>query len=501
MRHQNCSLCSSLKDYERGFQKSGDGTFLPPAAEKLIVLYDLTPRSFNLGGDPPLQIPSSRLLQLRQCPQCETFYLYRTDYEFLWGGSEDEQILERLTNEQALACRENLEPRSDVEATPFQPDTLETAKGKIFDSLKRNKNRIIMKLEAALASGDADTMDEALENLDDGTCDYSELIPILERVAGTEFYYFDDNGAGGLPHPVSEKISFDWQASRVIENIKENAGLESGSITARALKSNDPDLIKTTLERLKNEAVCADKSLIPILTKIVRKDVYKIRDQVLSTPNYHLEELAREVIQIIHKNYKRDETDEYCRLCDTLQDDLKINLECSERFPEAFSSLISNDGYFNSPFRRCPACGIYFNWIDLSAKTGTSHKKGEQLIRLSAKSSRLLENLFSNVPPNDLDPDDVTDFLKNSPLDPLLPVLRKKSYSAPQMIQLFIPHLLRRLEQTNDSSIWEILNNYVSNETERAQEVLEAFRSANGWRTSLLLDLLRLCLTVAAKNN
>jgi hypothetical protein len=109
MRHQNCTICSQLKDYERGFQKSGEGTFLPPAAEKLIVLKDLTPGYFELGGNPPMRVPSSRLLQLKGCPECRTCYLYRTDYEFLYGGTEDEQFLERLTDKQVQACLGTLE--------------------------------------------------------------------------------------------------------------------------------------------------------------------------------------------------------------------------------------------------------------------------------------------------------------------------------------------------------------------------------------------------------
>ena len=44
---------------------------------------------------------SSRKLQLQQCPQCATYYLYRTDYEFLVNGSEDEEELTRLTDEAA----------------------------------------------------------------------------------------------------------------------------------------------------------------------------------------------------------------------------------------------------------------------------------------------------------------------------------------------------------------------------------------------------------------
>ena len=33
--------------------------------------------------------------------KCGTYYLYRTDYEYLVNGSEDEEYLTRLTEEQA----------------------------------------------------------------------------------------------------------------------------------------------------------------------------------------------------------------------------------------------------------------------------------------------------------------------------------------------------------------------------------------------------------------
>jgi len=41
-------------------------------------------------------------LELVQCPECQTYYTYQTEYEYLAFGSEDEQILSRLTTEQAL---------------------------------------------------------------------------------------------------------------------------------------------------------------------------------------------------------------------------------------------------------------------------------------------------------------------------------------------------------------------------------------------------------------
>jgi tetratricopeptide (TPR) repeat protein len=86
-----CSLCGTLLGEEYAFQKNGwpdNNTFLPSAANQLTILRDFRPHD-------------SRLLQLRQCPECHTYYLYRTDYEFLVNGTEDEEFLTRLTNEQA----------------------------------------------------------------------------------------------------------------------------------------------------------------------------------------------------------------------------------------------------------------------------------------------------------------------------------------------------------------------------------------------------------------
>jgi hypothetical protein len=83
-----CRLCSPLKGQEYASQKYGweeNDTFLPEAASKLTVVKDFRPNA-------------SRKLQLRRCPQCGTYYLYRTDYEYLVNGSEDEEFLTRLTD-------------------------------------------------------------------------------------------------------------------------------------------------------------------------------------------------------------------------------------------------------------------------------------------------------------------------------------------------------------------------------------------------------------------
>jgi len=88
---RQCSICSQLADYESAYQKYGhaeDNTYLPAAANSLQVVRDFKQHS-------------SRKLQLQQCPQCATYYLYRTDYEFLVNGSEDEEELTRLADEAA----------------------------------------------------------------------------------------------------------------------------------------------------------------------------------------------------------------------------------------------------------------------------------------------------------------------------------------------------------------------------------------------------------------
>lgn len=91
MKDPSCALCSSLSDEAYAYQKYGweeGNSYLPAAAGQLVVVKDFRPGS-------------SRALQLKQCPQCGKYYLYRSDYEYLVNGSEDEEFLTRLTAQQA----------------------------------------------------------------------------------------------------------------------------------------------------------------------------------------------------------------------------------------------------------------------------------------------------------------------------------------------------------------------------------------------------------------
>lgn len=85
----DCSTCSRLNDVETGFQKHGredEDTFLPDAFSDLRFVRDLRPGR-------------TRIPELLQCPICETFYVYKVEYEYLATGSEDGQRLTRLSNE------------------------------------------------------------------------------------------------------------------------------------------------------------------------------------------------------------------------------------------------------------------------------------------------------------------------------------------------------------------------------------------------------------------
>jgi len=98
-RPKPCTICSELTDQERAAQKWGweeDNTYLPAAAVRLVIVRDFHPYG-------------SRKLQLQQCPECGCYYLYRSDYEYLVSGSEDEEYLTRLSAEQAAEYQHSAE--------------------------------------------------------------------------------------------------------------------------------------------------------------------------------------------------------------------------------------------------------------------------------------------------------------------------------------------------------------------------------------------------------
>jgi hypothetical protein len=373
--------------------------------------------------------------------------------------------------------------------------------------IDKDKHQSIATLKEGLAEKCADNLTEVLINLESGTCDYLELIPVLEEVARVEwFYYFDDNGAGGFPHAdIRRKTSFKSWALTAIQNIRQNSRFESSSSIHNVLKSNNTTLIKTTLEQLKAEHRTVDKSLIPILEKIARKDVYEKYSYIGGfEKDCHLGELAKAIIQIITQHsdsmVTQDKptsvTNEYpgrCSVCGSLPDDITVNTGREEYFPSAFSQLIGMDED-RGEFRTCPDCRTYFNWIDMPQMYGSGNNAEERLVRLPKEKSRLLDKLFtadSNYQPTSIE---VEEYLGSLPLDMLVPAVGFHLHRNRELITAFVPHLVRLLGKNNDTSLWNLLNGYVSDNPERAEEILNAFRSSDEYASTRLTQILHHCM-------
>lgn len=381
-------------------------------------------------------------------------------------------------------------------------------------SIESDKKHSIEKLEKGIADHCADDIAEVIVNLEDGTCDYVELIPVLKKVAGKRsFYYFDDNGAGGFPRAdIHRETNFAYSALKAIENITENAGLKSDNPAADALKSNSTYLIKKTLEDLQFEGSCSDNSLIPILEKIARKDVYQSYSYIggLET-DCRLGELAQSIIQIILKNYEKKESVkkepqsekveiieqseefEKCSFCETLPVELTVNTGRDYKFPEAFYKLAVIDvSKLDEQFRRCPECRAYFKWTDLSERYGSGNNDEEKLIRLPKKISLLLGKIFSADPQDHPVQDDVKEYFETIPNELLLHELR--FVKSPKIIAPFVPRLLWILRiNAGNSAVTDVLTNYVSDNQERAEELLKELENIP------LAKFLRHCLNVVKK--
>lgn len=91
VKPERCSLCGDLGEYHYAMQKHGredEDTTLPPALANLKFVKELRPGS-------------NRSPELLRCPECGSYFLYKVGYEYLATGSEDEQELCRMTEQQA----------------------------------------------------------------------------------------------------------------------------------------------------------------------------------------------------------------------------------------------------------------------------------------------------------------------------------------------------------------------------------------------------------------
>jgi hypothetical protein len=189
-------------------------------------------------------------------------------------------------------------------------------------------------------------------------------------------------------------------------------------------------------------------------------------------------------------------------LCGDLPEDLTVNTGRDDYFLDPSYQLTrrifghSQEG----EIRRCPQCGTYFRWIDLPQMCGSGNNDEERFIRLPQKATPLLEIIFSPNAKDHPDLGNVDEYFKSIKLDILLVLLSKLVHSAPKIFALFVPNLWRILLKNDTYSIQSLLSDYVSDEPERAEEVLEALRSIQVARHhSPLIDALLYCFTVVQK--
>lgn len=173
---------------------------------------------------------------------------------------------------------------------------------------------------------------------------------------------------------------------------------------------------------------------------------------------------------------------ESCPLCGELPDDLTVNTGREQRFPAAFDKLtpvgITSPGqgqWVGSQFRRCPECGRYFDWGDYPQVYGSGNCDEERLIRLPARTSRLLDNLFTHDPQAPADLGDVGEYFEALPLNLLLRALRSRVGTVPEIVRPFVPDLVPLLGKSDDfsvrNSVRSLLDGYGAGSYGRAREV------------------------------
>lgn len=169
---------------------------------------------------------------------------------------------------------------------------------------------------------------------------------------------------------------------------------------------------------------------------------------------------------------------EKCALCGELPDDLTVNTGRDEYFPAAVDALTpvglpspSQGQWVGSQFRRCPACGAFFDWSDAPQMYGSGNEDEERLVRLPATVSRLLNTLFPPDPKATPDAGDVGAYFHNLPLDLLLRALSSQVRAAPEILTPFVPGLARLLGASDDTRIARLLGAYLARIPERAEDI------------------------------
>ncbi len=371
-----------------------------------------------------------------------------------------------------------------------------------------DKAKALRLLEQGLAEGCADYIAEVIVNLGDGTCDYIELCPTLERVIAKDvFHFFNMNIVGDdftedlyidEPDP-SRPVNLRVLAEKAIANIKQNAALPAYSRTHRLLKSNQPQWIKNTLEELMAEG-CIDQTLLPILEKIAQKNIYRSykMHNVLRVDCQLAQRAIRVMDMIRHPEIGRvpvgGTVDGKCPVCGSLPKELRVNYGRDDHYPPAYSKLITID---QDTYKCCPECRTYFFCLNIPQEYGTGNNAEEIIERFTPEQSRYLENLFLGNELFNPTYTQVQDCIKLLPFHQLLTPLERVQQRLPNVFKRFVWYLTEQVMKHRSPRAARLLYDYISQDPERARLVLRwCFNSARG--KSPLLDLMEHCMNIVA---
>lgn len=370
-------------------------------------------------------------------------------------------------------------------------------------ALKADKNYSIRTLDLGFTTGCADYIMEIIVNLEDGTCGYGGLVDFLTGIARTDWYcYFDEyttmNDFDSLESDPNRKVSFKAVAEKAKANILDNFNLPGGTIFHEALKCNNNHIIKTTLNRLKLEG-STDVTLIPILEKIARKDVYRsyFMHRGLRV-DCHLGELAREVIDAIRhpekyrSSYQLFIDDGKCSVCGSLGDELTVKYGSDEQYPEAYRKLVQTD-HAPDEFKRCPSCDNYFYCVDSPQEYGSGNNAEETIERFSKEQSQHLHNLFTGGTLYSPSVGESEKILEILPLHQLLPALWSFRSRHPNSFTYFVSSLVKQLSKLNDKQIFDLLLEHVNYDREHAKHVLNWFKNSGEPAGPLMQKLVQRC--------
>lgn len=375
----------------------------------------------------------------------------------------------------------------------------------IETALKADKNYAVRTLEQGVREKCADYITEVIINLENGTCDYPDVIGWFTGIAAVDWFcYFDDDivNEGMIERDPNRNISFKATAEKIQENMWANRKLPGGTLTHEALKSNSTYIISATLEQLRREG-SADQTLIPILEKIAKKDVY--RSYFISRglrADCQLGELAREVIDLIqHPSKPRPpvqpaKADGKCAVCGELPAELRVNYGRDERYPAAYSKLVDVETA-PAEFKRCPSCRNYFYCADFPQEYGTGDNAEEKIERFSTVQSQYLDNFFTGGPLYSPDVNEVDECMKIIPIHQLMPALHYYRSTHPESFGYFASRLIEPLGKYNDRDIFDLLVAHVGSDKERAASALRLMKPGREPKAKLLLEFIERCTKLA----